>query len=210
MGPVAQSDGHDCPGLLDEPVPGVAAVIDDIVVAAEDAVREPVVPHELPGVLDRVQLRALRRQRDERDVGRHLELVRQVPSGLIKQQHGMCMGRHRGRDLGEMQAHGCGVAVGQDEARRLALLGADGAEEVGRRRALILRRGGPGAASGPAPGNLVLLAYPGLIGEPDLYGAGGDALLARDFRQAGGKVLLKRSTAPAACAWWRGRAESLR
>src|SRR6478735_7077652 len=95
-----------------------------------------------------------------------------------------------------MEAHRGGVAVGQDEARGLACLGADGAKDVGRGRPLILRRHGPGAASGPAPGDLVLLAHSGLISEPDLYGADGDALLARDFLQAGGEAVLKDRPRP--------------
>jgi hypothetical protein len=49
MSPLAY-DGHDFPGPVDERIPGVAAVIDDIVVGFEDAVREPVVAHILPNV----------------------------------------------------------------------------------------------------------------------------------------------------------------
>ena len=48
--PIAASDGHDFPGLVDERVPGEAAVIDDVVERFEDAVRQPVLPHELPDV----------------------------------------------------------------------------------------------------------------------------------------------------------------
>ena len=55
MGPIPGSDGHDFPGLVDELVPGKAAVVEDILVGLEDPVREPVVAHELPDVLDRVQ-----------------------------------------------------------------------------------------------------------------------------------------------------------
>jgi hypothetical protein len=40
MRPIAQADGHDGPGLRHELVPGLAAVIDQIVVAGEDAVGE--------------------------------------------------------------------------------------------------------------------------------------------------------------------------
>jgi hypothetical protein len=47
MGPVAQADGHDAPGLLDELVPSLTAMIDDLLVGAEDPVREPVVAQEL-------------------------------------------------------------------------------------------------------------------------------------------------------------------
>ncbi len=56
MGPIPGSDGHDFPGLVDEGVPGIAAVVENILVGFEDPVREPVVAHELPDVLDRVQL----------------------------------------------------------------------------------------------------------------------------------------------------------
>ena len=76
MRPLAQSDGHDAPGLVDELVPCLAAVIDEIVVRFEDAVREPVIAHELPDVLDRVELGAFRRQGDNSDVGRHNEARR--------------------------------------------------------------------------------------------------------------------------------------
>ena len=56
MGQIPGSDGHDFPRLVDEPVPGKAAVVEDVLVGSEDPVREPVVAHELPDVLDRVQL----------------------------------------------------------------------------------------------------------------------------------------------------------
>jgi len=38
--------------MIDEFFPGVAAVIDDILVGLEDSVREPVLAHELPDILD--------------------------------------------------------------------------------------------------------------------------------------------------------------
>ena len=84
MGPIAQADGHDGPRLIDELVPGVAAVVDQVVVGGEDAVGEPVLAHEPPDVLLRVQLRALRWQRDEGDVLRHGELGRGVPPGAVE------------------------------------------------------------------------------------------------------------------------------
>ena len=43
---MAQSDGHDPPWLVDELVPCLAAVIDEIVVRFEDAVGEPVMPYK--------------------------------------------------------------------------------------------------------------------------------------------------------------------
>jgi hypothetical protein len=76
MCPISQSDGHDGPRLIDEFVPSIATVVEDIVVGEEHAVGEPVVADELPDVLDRVEFGALRRQWHERDVGRYRELVR--------------------------------------------------------------------------------------------------------------------------------------
>jgi len=52
------SDGRDFPGLIDQGVPGVATVIDDVVERFEDAVREPVLTHELPDVFLAVELGA--------------------------------------------------------------------------------------------------------------------------------------------------------
>ena len=121
MRPIAQSDGHDAPRLGFEFVPGVAAVIDESVGVEKDTVGQPVVPHELPDVLLRVELGALWRQRHDGDVGRHHEFRREVPSGLVEQQGCMASWGDIGRDSRE----------GQDQPDRLALLGADGAEDVG-------------------------------------------------------------------------------
>src|SRR6516164_9497819 len=67
-----------------------------------------------------------------------------------------------------------------------------------------------GAALRPATGDLVLLSVTSLVGEPDFYRVAVKRLRARDFFQAHGEAFLKSSIAPCACAWWRGRAESLR
>ena len=75
MGPLPHSDRHDEPGAIDQFVPVEAAVIDDVFVVGKDAVREPVVAHILPDVLDGIELGAFGRQRDDGDVGRHDELV---------------------------------------------------------------------------------------------------------------------------------------
>ena len=138
MGPLAQPDGHDAPGLIDELVPGEAAVIDDIVVGHEDSVGEPVIAHELPDVLDRVQFGAFGRQWQQGDIGRHLECCRRMPSGLIEDEHGMGTGSDVEGDLCEMHAHRLAVAAGHDDGSTLAFSGADRSEDIGRGRALIL------------------------------------------------------------------------
>ena len=68
MHPLAQSDRHDGPWLIDEAVPGEAALVEDIVAGFEDTVRQPVVAPELSDVLDRVELGTFRRQRHEGNI----------------------------------------------------------------------------------------------------------------------------------------------
>jgi hypothetical protein len=175
-------------------------MVDDAFSAVEHAVGEPVVAHELPDVFLRVELGALCRQGHDGDVVGDGEPGGEMPASLVEQQRGMASWSDVGRDRREVQVHRRGVAFGQDEPDRLALLGTDGAEDIGRLGALIVRRRRPTAASCPAPGDLVLLTDPGLVAEPDLYVAGIETALVRDRRQRRGPVFLKSSIAPAAWA----------
>ena len=198
MRPLAQSDGHDAPGLIDELVPGRAAVIDEIVVRFEHAIGEPVVAHELPDVFDWIELGAFWRQRNDSDVGRHDEAPRQVPASLIDQEDGVSRGRDRFGDLCKMQVHRLAVASRQDQGRALAFLGTDRAEDVGGSCPLVARSARAAAPLGPAAGDFVFLADAGLIGKPNLYRVAVDAFRARDRLQTVGEVFLKFSIAPAA------------
>src|SRR4029079_935844 len=54
-------------------------MVDEIIVGFEDTIGEPVVAHELPDVLDWVELGGLRRQGYDGDGGRHREASRHVP-----------------------------------------------------------------------------------------------------------------------------------
>ena len=112
MSPLSQSDGHDAPGLIGELVPSLAAIVDEIVVGFEDAVREPIVAHELPDVLDRIELGRFRRQRQERDVVWDGKPLRDMPSRLIKKKDSVRAGRDRKRDFLQMKRHGFTVAGG--------------------------------------------------------------------------------------------------
>src|SRR5437764_14982109 len=102
------------------------------------------------------------------------------------------------------------IAARQDKGRALAVLGADGAEDIGRGSALIVWRRGSRTAPGPAPGDLILLSDTGLVGKPHLYRGQIDVLVARELVHNLGEAFLKSSTAPSAWAWWRGWADSLR
>ena len=200
MCPVAQTDGHDFPRLADEMVPGLAAMVEEIVVGGEDAVRQPVLADELPDVFDRVQFRAFRRERHERDCRRHDKTIGQMPSGLIEQEHGVFAGSDLGRDLGQVQVHRLGIAARQDERCALPVARADGAEDIGRCGSLIPRSARASAALGPPAGDLVLLADASLVLEPNFYLADVDCFFARDFIQARWELFLKSSMAPSAWA----------
>src|SRR4051812_42198550 len=176
----------------------MAAVIEDVALGSEDPVGEPIFAQVLPDVLDRIEFGAFRRQRQEGDVGWHDELVREMPSGLVEDQHGVRSGRYCPGDLGQVQGHGRTVAARQDEGRALALSGTDRAEDIGRSGALIAWCCRPGPPSRPAPCDLVLLPDAGLVGKPHLYRPAG-RIASGDLCQAGGKGFLK--TAGAAGSW---------
>src|SRR3954470_24145791 len=122
-----------------------------------------------------------------------------MPAGLIPQKDGVCAGRDGPRDLRQVKGHGGGVAGRQDEPGAGPAGRADGAEDVSRARALVVRRRGACAASRPAPGDLVLLPDPRLILEPDLYRLAG-RIARGDLLQAGGAVFLNVASASASWA----------
>jgi hypothetical protein len=156
MGPISHADGRDPPRLFDELVPGVAAMVDDLFVGAEHPVREPVVANELPDIFLRIEFGTFRWDRDDGDIVGDHQLGRQVPAGLVHEQHGVSAGIDCEGDLRQVQIHRVGVAERHDEARSLALLRTYGSEDVGRLRALIVRGRWPRSALRPAPGDLVL------------------------------------------------------
>ncbi len=90
--------------------------------------------------------------------------------------------------------------VVHDERGAFAFLRTDRAENVGRGGPLVAWGAWARAALGPTAGDLVLLPDPRLVGEPEFYRAGIDALLAPGVFQARGEAFLKSSIAPAAWA----------
>ena len=175
-------------------------MIDDVVIRLEDAVREPVVSHELPNVLDGVEFGAFWRQRDEGDIQRHDEFLREMPAGLVEENDCVGAGSHGSRDFGQMQGHCRGVAVWEDKRGTLTILRTDGTEDIGRGGALIFWRRWPRSTFRPAPGDFVLLPDPGFVCEPYLYCGRVDTLGVPDLTQNGGETFLKCSMAPSACA----------
>jgi hypothetical protein len=202
-------DGHNAPRLIYEFVPRLAAEVDDIVVGSEHPVGEPVVAHELPDILNRVEFRTFGRERYDADIVRHVQLVSHMPTGLIHQYNSVSARSDGERYFCQMERHGFGIAERQHQPRALAVLRADRAEDIDRFSSLIFGCRWPRPATGPAPRDLVLLPDPRFVLKPDLYRR---ALRERssDLCQLGGKApFLKASIASSFCAWWRGRAVSL-
>ena len=126
--------------------------------------------------------------------------ARTYATSLVDQQSAVLARRDPGRDLRQVQAHGLGVAPRQPQSGGGAGFGADCSEDVGGRRALVLWCRGTRATPCPPPTDLVLLADPGFVAEPDLYVGDVDALIASDLVQHGWEAFLKHSMAPSACA----------
>ena len=115
-----------------------------------------------------------------------------MPARLVQQQHRMGARRDRLADLLQLGRHRLGIAVGQNETRTLALGRADRPEDVGPGGPLVVRCPGPCAASGPAPGDLVLLPDAGLVMPPHLY-LGAVRQPGSDRLQRGGQAFLNAS-----------------
>ncbi len=98
-------------------------------------------------------------------VGHH-QLAAAVPGRAVGDQHGVGVRGQLGADLLEEMVHRRRVAHRHDERRRLALLRAHGAEDVGRGKAQVLRRRRPRARACPQSGQRVLLPDPRLVTEP--------------------------------------------
>ena len=91
--------------------------------------------------------------RSKRQDGEDRQLGRQVPTGLIDDQHRMGTGIDGGTDLDEVRRHGVGVAPGHDQPGALPLRGTDRAEDIGPFGALVAGRPRARATSGPSGGD---------------------------------------------------------
>src|SRR6185312_14311320 len=129
-----------------------------------------------------------RRQRQERDVVRHSKILSTVPSSPIEDHNGMGTRCDLVGDDVEMQLHGFTITVRQHKGSAGSTLWADCAEDPGRLRTLVMYGLRSDTFSGPTIGELVLLAHPHLVLEPQLYGCIRREPLA-DFCHKGGELL---------------------
>ena len=91
-----------------------------------------------------------------------------MPSGLIDHECDVsCLGEGLG-EFGQEQIHGCGVRVRQHQGEGIIGGGAHGAEDVGRLEPLVAPPRRTLTAVEPAVAGAALLAFSGLVLEPEL------------------------------------------
>jgi hypothetical protein len=163
VSPLSHSDGHNFPGGFDEAVPGLATGIDDGPVVGEDAAGKIGLAQVLPDVLDRIEFGCARWQQDRRNIVRHLQFPRGVPTGTIHQQDGMSAGCDGLGDLAEMGLHGVGVGNRHHQRGAGSPGRADGAEQVHALVALVLGLARPTSSPRPLPHQAVFLSPTTLI-----------------------------------------------
>src|SRR6516162_4600266 len=115
-----------------------------------------------------------------------------MPAGLIREDNGVRSEGDFGCDLVEMELHGFAVASRQHEGGAGSTFGTDRTKQISRLGPLIV------GGTGPAIGELVLLAHPHLVLKPDLYRCAG-CKLRPDFLHTLGEVFLNASMASAFC-----------
>ncbi len=163
--------GEGCHSCWADFVPGDAECVDDGVVAVEQPVAEVSLPQEQPDAFDRVQLRAIGWQQDQRHAGWHGEVVGDVPSGLVHDHGGMLARSEGGGEAVQEQLHGGRVEFRQHQGERLASLRLHRGEQVCPGVALVAQAGGALAADEPLMAGAALLAEPRFVLEPERQAA---------------------------------------
>ncbi len=90
-----------------------------------------------PHALDRVQLGRVGRQRQQRDVVGHRQVVSDVPSGLIGEHGHVLVVGDRGGEAIEELLHRLGIGPRHHQSEGVVGAGLDGGEDVGEREALV-------------------------------------------------------------------------
>src|SRR6516225_1958883 len=123
--PIAAGDGHDFPRLIDERVPSVAAVIDDIVEGFKNSVRQPVLPHELPDIFLAVSSGERGGSCKSEMLFGTWRALGAMPAGLIEEENSVSARSDFSCDLIEVKLHSFGVAGRQHEGGAGSAFGAD-------------------------------------------------------------------------------------
>ena len=89
------ADGFDQIGVEAVLAPRGFGHLEEFVVVAVGSVGPAVAAERVPEVFDAVEFRRVRRQRDERDVGRHLQVVSAMEAGSVPDQGRVNIGSQR-------------------------------------------------------------------------------------------------------------------
>lgn len=93
-----------------------------------------------------------------------------MPSGAIKQQHGMGAPLDISANPIKVELHSEGIGIGHCQPCPLAFGRTDGAEQIGVLITLICRLPGASTALRPQPYDAIFLAYASLVLKPNFYG----------------------------------------
>ena len=94
-----------------------------------------------------------------------------MPSGLIEDNNSVGAFGDLGADFGEVQGHGFGIGMGENQGCGFVGFRTSCCEQVGGFVALILGLPWPAAATRPLAGQLAFLADPSFVSKPDFYRA---------------------------------------
>ena len=197
------ADGLDPFGIETGLLPCVAGRLAQVVVVVVGAVGPVVATEVVPEVFDGVEFGASRRQRDQRQVLRRLELAAGVEAGLIPEHHHVHIGIDLVGELFKEGVDGLGVECGGEQADGLAGLGTGGAQDVEVLVAGLFDRRRTRTSSGPLAAQRALLAEAGLVLEPELDPLAG--MLGGGLRHKFGRFFLNASIAAGSFFSCRGR-----
>ena len=147
----------------------------------------------VPQVLDAIEFRGVRRQRDQGDVGGHLQIVSAMESGSVPDQGGVNIGSQRAGELVEKLVDDRRVEHGRENGLGLTGLRAGGPDEPDVFVFGLPHGGRPRATLGPPARQCPLLTEAALIleeGDDLLVG-----MLGLDASQFFGDFFLKTATA---------------
>ena len=183
----------------------MAAGLDDGLGVGEEAQRQEALAQVEPDPLDRIEFRAVGRQRHERQIvgGGQRPLV--MPAGAVEHDDGVGIGRQRGGELGQKQVHRCGIDDRQHQREVFAGGGADGGEDIGPLVALLREAGGTLALQPPAVAYPPLVADARLVLKPELQALAG-MCFGRRLQGGAQPLFWKRCCAFLSRPGWAGRA----
>ena len=164
--PRVAGERGEASGLGAERVPGRAERVHDGLLAPVQAEGKVAFPQVQPDPFRRAQLGRVRRQRQKRDVGRHLQGLRAMPASLVEQERDVhVVGQGRG-EAGEEQVHGFRRRLRQHQGEGVVGAGTDGGEDVGGEEALVAAPRRSLATGEPATAGASLLPLSGLVFTP--------------------------------------------